>query len=229
MTNTIINDPTSPSPNVTNVMSGLNMLAHLDNGKVAAAFFDPQYRGVLDLLRLGNEGARQKRRAALPQMDEATIIAFIIGLDRVLRPSGHLFLWLDKFHLVEGFKSWLAGTGLATVDMITWDKGRIGMGYRSRRKSEHLLVLQKSPRRAKGIWIDHRIPDVWQETVAAGHAHAKPVDLQRALIAATTCPGDIVVDPAAGGYSVLEACRQVGSRTFYGADLIGPEIDQAAA
>jgi len=218
-----------PKPDTANIMSGLDLLAQLEDGSAAAAFFDPQYRGVLDHLGYGNERSRQKARAALAPMDEATIGAFISDLERVLRPSGHLFLWLDKYHLVEGVLPWLAGTQFNKVDMITWDKGRVGMGCRSRRKSEHLLVLQKTPTRAKGIWLDHCIPDVWREVVGRDHAHTKPVELQRTLIAATTRSGDVVVDPAAGSYSVLKACRQVGGRRFYGADLVGPEIDQAAA
>lgn len=200
-------------------MDGLDLLAFLKDGSVATVFFDPQYRGVLDKLSYGNEGARQKGRAALSQMDEETIKRFIIEIDRVLQPSGHFLLWVDKWHLCEGVHPWLVGTSLEQVDLITWDKGRIGMGYRSRRKSEYLLVLQKTPKRAKGVWTRHDIPDVWSERVGKGHAHAKPVELQKVLIEATTRPGDIVVDPASGGFSVLESCRRVGGRTFYGSDL----------
>lgn len=208
-----------PKENGRNVMDGLALLASLGEETVATAFFDPQYRGVLDKLDYGNEGARQRGRAALSQMDETVIARFIAGLERVLRPSGHLFLWIDKFHLCEGVHPWLAGTRFEIVDLLTWDKGRIGMGYRSRRKCEYLLVLQKTPKRAKGVWTRRNIPDVWTEKVGKGHAHGKPVELQRALIEATTKPGEVVVDPAAGGYSVLEACRRVGERTFFGSDL----------
>lgn len=59
-------------------------------------FFDPQYRGVLDKLKYGNEGqARGKARCELTQMDEDTIVNFIKEIDRVLKDSGHLF------HLTE--------------------------------------------------------------------------------------------------------------------------------
>ena len=44
------------------------------------------------------------------------------------------------------------------------------------------------------------------------------VQLQAQLIEAVTNPGDLVVDPAAGTYSVLEACQQTG-REFLGCDL----------
>lgn len=181
-------------------------------------FFDPQYRGVLDRQNYGNEGERQKERATLAQMDEALIARFIGLIDRALMPSGHLLLWLDKYHLCTGTAAWLAGTALSTVDLIVWNKRRIGMGYRTRRTSEYLLVLQKLPLRAKGVWRVHDIPDVWDEKLPARGGHAKPVGLQARLIDALTNPGDLVVDPAAGTYSVLTACQQT-ARMFLGCDL----------
>lgn len=203
-------------------MDGLEFLAHLPEAKFPVAFLDPQYRGLLDKMSYGNEGrSRNRGRTALRQMNDDTITAFIRGIDRALMPSGHLFLWMDKFHLCTGFSHWLEETKLAVVDLVTWDKGRIGMGYRTRRKSEHLVVLQKTPRRAKGVWKMHDIPDVWAETVSRdARTHQKPVELQGALIAAVTNPGDVVIDPAAGSFSVLEACRQ-RNRVFLGCDVEG--------
>jgi site-specific DNA-methyltransferase (adenine-specific) len=46
----------------------LRLLRSLPDGCTPLVFFDPQYRGVLDKLRYGNEGARQKGRFALPAM-----------------------------------------------------------------------------------------------------------------------------------------------------------------
>lgn len=208
-------------PNQRNVMDGLKLLGSFEDEKVATAFFDPQYRGVLDKMKYGNEGERQKQRSQLSQMPEETIYQFISEIDRVLQPSGHLFLWIDKFHLCEGTHNWFQETDMLLVDLITWNKGRIGMGYRTRRKSEYMAVYQKKPKRAKGVWTLHTIPDVWDEKVKVkGHSHTKPVELQKELILATTKPGDIVIDPASGSYSVLEACRRAKERTFYGCDLV---------
>ena len=92
------------------------------------------------------------------------------------------------------------------------------MGYRSRRQSEYLIVFQKSPVRAKGCWNDHSIPDIWEEKVKKVHPHSKPVELQKRLIESTTDIGDVVLDPAAGGFSVFEACKLTG-RTFIGCDI----------
>lgn len=175
---------------------------------------------MLDKQKYGNEGNRQKRRAALPQMNEAQIVSFIRAIDRVLMPSGHLLLWIDKFHLCTGTDEWLAGTALSVVDLIVWNKMRIGMGYRTRRKSEYCLILQKAPRRAKGVWLAHDIPDVWEEKPKTGFAHAKPIGMQSRLIESLTNSGDVVLDPAAGSYSILDACRAV-DRRFLGCDILG--------
>lgn len=206
--------------NTRNVGCGIEMLKEIAPNSARIAFFDPQYRGVLDKLSYGNEGARQKGRAALDQMDEDLIVKFISMIDSALKPSGYLFLWIDKFHLCQGFQTWLENTSLEIVDMIVWNKGRIGMGYRSRRKSEYLVVIQKAPKRAKGTWSRHNIPDVWDEkAVRGGHPHQKPIELQLALIEATTGPGDIIIDPASGSFSVLVAANSVGNRTFIGTDI----------
>ena len=203
-------------------MDGLKMMRMLPDGCIVASFFDPQYRGVLDKLAYGNEGeSRGKARSSLSQMSSETIHQFISEIDRVLADSGHLFLWMDKFHLCTGFLDWFNGTKLEVVDMVTWNKGRMGMGYRTRRMSEYLVILQRAPRRAKGVWKSHSIPDVWDEKVDNGTGvHPKPVKLQALLIDAVSNPGDLILDPAAGSFSVLSACELTG-RNFIGCDLNG--------
>ncbi|OGQ94832.1 MAG: modification methylase [Deltaproteobacteria bacterium RIFOXYA12_FULL_61_11] len=205
------------------LLDGKELLAALHDEVIAVGFFDPQYRGILDRQHYGNEGERQRRRVELPQMSTETIASFLAELGRVLIPSGHLFLWLDKFHLCEGTAPWFEGLPLTVVDLVTWDKGKIGMGYRTRRTAEYLLVLQKEPCRAKGAWTRHDIPDVWHEKATAEahlrHAHPKPIELQRALLLSTTSPGEVVVDPAAGSFSVLEAIKGT-NRDFLGCDLV---------
>jgi len=205
--------------NYRNRCDGMDLLQAVYDEAVPACFFDPQYRGVLDKLAYGNEGvSRGQRRAALPQMDEVVIAGFIGQIARVLIPSGHLFLWVDKFHLCTGISHWLP-ENLMVVDMLVWNKGKMGMGYRTRRQCEYCFVIQKLPVRAKGVWAIHNIPDVWEEKCSKEYPHAKPVGLQARLIEAVSNPGDVIVDPAAGSFSVLEACQKTGRR-FLGGDLV---------
>jgi len=214
--------PAALKPNTRLKMDGLEFLAELPEGAIPVAFFDPQYRGVLEKLAYGNEGKnRGRRRCALEQMNDVVIGRFLRGIDRALIPSGHLFLWVDKFHLCQGVGPWLDKTGLDIVDLVTWDKDTFGMGYRTRRRAEYCVVLQKKPRRAKGVWKIHNIPDVVREKVSQSeHPHTKPVDLQGDLLTAVSNEGDFVIDPAAGSFSVLQAAQE-RKRTFLGCDLNG--------
>lgn len=147
-------------------IDGVELLKQIQDKSLKVTFFDPQYRGILDKLSYGNEGkSRGKDRSDLPQMSEDIIKTFLKEIERVLLPSGYLFLWVDKFHLVEGVNPWISDLNMEIVDLITWNKMKIGMGYRTRRKSEYLLVIQKLPKKAKSTWTLHNIPDVWDEKV----------------------------------------------------------------
>ena len=106
---------------------------------------------------------------------------------------------------------------MKTVDMLVWNKLRMGMGYRTRRCCEYLVILQKYPYKAK--WKKRNIRDVWDEKpLPKSRVHAKPVTLQQKLIEAVSDPGDTVIDPAAGSYSVLTACKN-SKRRFLGCDI----------
>lgn len=204
-------------------MNGIDLFDALPDRIAKLVILDPQYRTVLDELKFGNEGARQKGRAQLPQMTDSDIAYFVSEAARVLHPSGHLALWMDKFSLVEGvFRRWLRrAPSLAVVDMLVWNKLRIGMGRRSRVQTEYVVICQKAPQRAAGAWTDRGIPDCWGEHHDREvHPHCKPFRLTDRLIRATTLRDDLVVDPCAGGYGVLEACQQSG-RIFLGCDLNG--------
>lgn len=216
-------DPNLYKPNATNKTEGLVFLKNIKDFVVSAIFLDPQYRGILDKLKYGNEGNRQTKRCLLPQMSEEAIGNFIVECDRILKNSGHLFLWLDKFQLCQGTQlKWIEPTHLKIVDMIVWNKNKMGMGYRTRKCSEYLVILQKEPIRAKGCFNDHSIMDVWTEEVPRNfeYPHRKPSKLQERLILATTKENDVICDPCAGSYGVLDSCRQL-DRTFIGCDILG--------
>ena len=222
----VLKDPNTYNFNGENVSDGLTLLKCIKNDKIATVFFDPQYRHVLDYLRYGNEGSgRQKQRSHLPQMTNEQISAMIFEISRVIKPSGYLFLWVDKYLITDGLTiaDWITNTPLRKVDMIIWDKGKIGSGARSRYRTEYLLIIQKEPLLARETWVDHGLPDIWPEKVVRkSHPHQKPIELLKRLIIATTTPGDVICDPAAGSYTTLSATASAGDRIFIGCDLIPP-------
>lgn len=202
-------------------IDAVDLLSRIPNAIARLFVFDPQYRTGLDQLKFGNEGSRQKARYQLPQMRDDEIAFVIEEAQRVLRPSGHLFLWVDKFVIGSGqhLRYLRRAQKLRIVDLAVWNKMAIGMGRRFRCQTEFLVVAQKEPSVAKGVWIDHGIPDCWAEGRNGDrHPHAKPHVLMDRLIRATTRRGDLVIDPCAGGYGVLEAC-QLSGREFIGGDL----------
>jgi site-specific DNA-methyltransferase (adenine-specific) len=215
--------------NVAQRGDGLSLLRSLPGGCTPLVFFDPQHRAVLDRLKYGNEGARQKGRFALPAMSNEYIDACYREVGRVLTPSGYLLRWIDTFSLCEGHHLRVADV-CKCVDLIAWDCLRIGNGYRARRRGDYLLVLQKPPLVAKSTWRDHGIPSRWAEKVDRNsHPHAKPISLIARLIAAVTEPEDLVVDPAAGSFVVMHAAHPLG-RNFIGVDIAyEPDRDRGPA
>jgi site-specific DNA-methyltransferase (adenine-specific) len=214
-------------PTALNAMQRGDALVQLRSLKESCSplvFFDPQHRTALDRLSYGNEGLeRQKARAALPAMSAEYIDACCHESMRVLQPSGYLMRWIDVFGLCTGQHLRIIGETCQCVDLIAWDSLRVGMGYRSRRRGDYLLIFQKPPIKAKSTWRDHGIPDRWPEKVDRRvHPHRKPLRLTVRLIGAVTRPGDLVIDPAAGSFTVMHAAHQLG-RDFVGCDLRLPE------
>ena len=191
--------------NCRQVMEGREMMSKIPSQVINACFFDPQYRVRVD------------PPLVFERMEQDLIVRFIRDIDRILLSSGYLFLWVKKTHVLNGLSGWLEQTSLTIVDMIAWDKQRIARGYRAARTSEYVMVAQKTPKNAKESWKIHNIPDIWRERVDP--PYAKPIGLQKKLIEAVTNEGDLVVDPAAGTFSVLEGCRLCG-RNFLGCDIL---------
>jgi len=209
----------------------LALLQSLPDSCTPLVFFDPQYRAVLDKLKFGNEGARQRGRAGLPAMSEDYIDSVCVAIARVLAPTGYCTRWVDTYCLGEALNG--HGLGLADVlqcvDIIAWDNLRMGNGYRSRRRGDYLAVLQKPPLAAKRTWRDHGIPNRWVEKVDRKiHPHIKPIGLITRLIGAVTRPGDLIIDPAAGSFVVMHAAHAL-SRNFVGCDLAYAPADVRAA
>lgn len=200
-------------------MDGIKLLKNIKDNAIPIVFFDPQYRGILDKMNYGNEGQRQIKRSNFIQMNDNNILDFIKEIDRVLMDTGHLFLWVDKFHLCQGIELWISKVSLLIVDMIVWNKDKMGMGYRTRKQSEYLIVLQKPPIKAKNIWKLRDIRDIWTEKINNKiHPHQKPFELQKILIETVSNEGDVIVDPASGSFSVMD-CAIAKNRFFLGCDI----------
>jgi site-specific DNA-methyltransferase (adenine-specific) len=117
---------------------------------------------------------------------------------------------------------------LRVQNMVVWDKGSIGMGNGFRNRHELILhasngvpevadrstgnVLQFAP---DDLVMQHgRIPPT-------DHPSPKPVALMEKLLGVVTVPGELVLDPFAGGGATLIAAKQTGRH------VIGIETSEA--
>lgn len=121
--------------------------------------------------------------------------------------------------------------------LIVWPKETGGLGYLIRNTCEYVVILRKigipitysskHERTSKRVLYSNKFDwsgeQVWHEKIRnrkmLSHPHTKPLLLQARLIEATTEKDDLVVDAAAGSFSVLKSCELTG-RNFLGCDLI---------
>jgi site-specific DNA-methyltransferase (adenine-specific) len=126
----------------------LNLLGALSAGCAPLAFFDPRHRGVLDRLKFGNEGSRQRGRARLPSMSDEYFDACCREIARALAPGGYLMRWTDVFGLCEGHHLRVSKI-VKPVDLNRLESLRIGMA--SGRAGAAIICLSyRSPRSRRG-------------------------------------------------------------------------------
>ena len=116
---------------------------------------------------------------------------------------------------------------LAFDQMVIWDKGKIGMGWRYRRSYETVLVGHRKGGKLRWFDDSHKIENVIRPgdygirkiiPQKDDHPTPKPVELARHFIRLHTKRGDLVVDPFMGGGSTAEAALLEGRR-FLGIEL----------
>jgi len=105
-----------------------------------------------------------------------------------------------------GFKFWKP---------LVWDKLKIGMGYHYRARYELILFFEKGKRNLSNL----ALPDIIQvPRIHNGYPAEKPVQLAAMLIAQSTLPGEVVLDPFMGSGTTGVAALDLG-RNFYGIDI----------
>lgn len=137
-----------------------------------------------------------------------------------LRGTGSCFVFCDD----ESYPVFYPGlyVRFPGVSALVWNKGRIGMGAPWRHAHEFILHARRTDAKWRGSKGETDVLD-FTPTPSASRFHPvdKPDALISKLIAVTTDPGDLVVDPFAGGGSTLTAARALGRRA------IGIEHDEA--
>lgn len=133
---------------------------------------------------------------------------------RVLKKNAHFYLFCDPETMfvakpiaeASGFKFWKP---------LIWDKKRIGMGYHYRARYECILFFEKGKRRLANLGTSDIIE---APRVHNGYPTEKPVAVGDVLVAQSSLPGDIVLDPFMGSGAFGVAAIQNG-RSFAGNDV----------
>lgn len=198
----------------------LELLSGLENNSVSLVFFDPQYEPVKNVL---------SANYPLYCQSDYQILRILEQIERILKPSAFCLLWVNKTLLGnDRIPLWLLKTpSLKIVDFLVWHKkNTLGLGNWFRSNAEYCFLLQKFPQTGK-VFKNRSFGNVWEESVLPPskrqHPHQKPYNLIKALVEATTNQGDLIIDPCAGSFVVLEVCQEL-KREFCGVDLTFKEL-----
>lgn len=198
----------------------LELLNSLDNDSANLVFLDPQYEPVSKVLSINYP---------LSSQSDYQILKILEQIQRILKPSSFCLLWVNKTLLGnDRVPLWLLKTpSLKVVDCLVWHKKNfLGLGNWLRSNDEFCFLIQKYPQKGK-VFKNRSFGNVWEENIVKvnerKHPHQKPRELTKALITATTNENDLVVDPCAGSFVVLEVCQEL-NRNFLGVDLTFREM-----
>ena len=159
-----------------------------------------------------------------PEAAMAVLRSIAPKLSRVLKPSGHLYIFFSPIYWTQVFGIFSsAGFDIRNIPCI-WSKpgGATGTGdwdHSYAAAWEPFLFASNHDRR-----LAFKRKNVFTYAVDLGgarfHPTQKPVELLRELIQESTEPNDIVFDPFAGSGSTLVAASQLRRR------FLGFELDQ---
>jgi site-specific DNA-methyltransferase (adenine-specific) len=204
----------------------LEILPKLDSGIVDTIFCDPPYGISVDSAGFRSRTVHHHNYDDTPDAARAVLSCIVHEGFRICRPRANLFIMCD-IDLFGWLKECCARAGWEPFRTpITWGKsdsegmapwGREGF----RRTTEWILFARKGQ---KGLFhspIDYlRHNRVGRDEREYGPE--KPVSLIKEILAASTLPGELVLDPCCGSGSTLAAARELNMRA------IGIELDERA-
>lgn len=194
-------------------MDCLEGIKKLSNNSVSLVVTDPPYTTPI----VTGFGRKKVKNVADLSIQEQYMVILKKKFEKVLKPNAPVFIFCDdKYYptIFRAFYDWNA------LQLVIWDKGRIGMGKPFRKQHELILYANRNAfeyyRRGltystilkyKPIPISERL-----------HPAEKPLELIKDLIKGFSKKGELVVDCFMGGGTVALACKQT-NRNFIGFEL----------
>ena len=205
-------------------LNSLDVLKALPNACVDLIVTDPPYR-VTSRGNAGNTGGMLKKELNLKgkvfEHNDIKVSDYAYDFFRVLKDGSHCYVMTNHKHLHEMLNVF-KDAGFVFTKALVWDKGNKIMGTFYMSCFEYILFFRKG----KAKKINHcgtadilRIPN--KKTKLQGkniHDTEKPVALFEVLIANSSQPNDIVLDPFMGVGGAGIACKRLG-RYFVGVEL----------
>jgi site-specific DNA-methyltransferase (adenine-specific) len=208
----------------------IEFLTSLHDNSIDLIVTDPAYSGMNNKLKLGkgrivgeykNRGEENGKWFEEFRDDEENYHKFLSECQRVLAPTGHIYIMFDSFSLLS--LGHLLRQYFDVKNIITWDKVHFGMGHYYRRRHEYIIFSTNGNTRK----IRNRsFPDVWRfkRIYRPKYSTQKPVELFQAMIYASADKGSTVCDPFVGsGSSAIAAIKNACN--FIGCDTSRKAID----
>jgi site-specific DNA-methyltransferase (adenine-specific) len=150
---------------------------------------------------------------------------------RVLSPTGSMYIfsgWNRLRDILEGIDA----AGLSTINHLIW-KYQFGVFTKKKYVTSHyhILFVVKDPKQYTFNKIDHYPEDVWVINREYWKGRKKtptklPAELVKKILAYSSNPGDLVLDPFLGSGTVAAVAQQEG-RHFLGFEVVREYCDFA--
>lgn len=189
----------------------LDVILSLETASVDMVMIDPPYSTPT----IASFGRTKCKRLSDLAIQEFYFSALKVELERIMKENAPLLIFCDDIYyavLVGLFYDW------KQINLLVWDKKRIGMGSPFRRRHELLFYANRGTPPVNGT-MSH-IPTILEYPLTKEyHGAEKPMELCRQLIAELTPETGLVVDLFMGSGTTGVAAKKTGRR------FIGVELD----
>ena len=131
---------------------------------------------------------------------------------RLLKPNGSMLMFCD-WRMIPNIVPAVESTGFRYQNLVTWDKGSMGLGQGFRSRHEQILHFTAGSPEYYDKSTGNVITCKRVSADARQHQTEKPVNLIAQLVRVVCPPGGVVLDPFAGSGTLAEAARMT-HRTF---------------
>ena len=191
----------------------VDLLPEIKSSSIDLIIIDPPYSTPI-VTAFGREQVKNLGDLSL----QSTYFKMLkLQFERVLKPDGRLFIFCDdKYYpvLFAIFYTW------QNINLVIWDKGKIGMGNPFRKQHELLFYANRSAFDYNRTERITHYPSIMKYAPVNEKLHGaqKPVKLLKDLILGFSNEGDTVLDCFMGSGSTGVACQET-NRNFIGMEI----------